>query len=196
MKKATITYIIDTAAQAVLLAEKARNTGEGFLFGYGGKINWWEMPRGNAQREIWEETGGKKRLRINPLDRGGIWIRKKDLEPFALIDFYNGADVRFGNPSFRVLWYKARKYNGVAIDTVEMRYPQWHPLSSLETLDKEGKLKPGDILILREMLKGNCIKGWMRFDKKTNEVLGYEINPCHPRDVGIKRMFPLFRKAS
>jgi hypothetical protein len=184
MKKATLVYIVDD--DEVLMAKKVRKIGTGFFFGYGGKKNWWETAKGSAIREVWSESGGKKNNRCVPSESGGIKIQKKDLEPFALIDFYNGNEVEvpFGDPSFRVICYRVKRFIGKAIDTMEMRDATWFPVDEVP-YDDPRIMKPGDELFVPKVIKGIPVKGWIRFNKKTNALIAHDVKECLENELRL-----------
>lgn len=108
-------------------------------------------------------------------------IGKEKLERVALIDFYKGPNVPFGEPTFRVICYRTFHWEGSPSSTEEMANPTWFPISSLEEFDKKGELKPGDILIVPSIIAGIPIKGWIRFSEDSKEVLGSNIVPFYYR---------------
>lgn len=181
MKKATLVYIVDDGE--VLMAKKTQKVGIGCYFGYGGKKKWWQTFRGCAVREVWEETGGVKSKRWNgPSDNGGIKIKKRDLEPVGLIDFYRGDESQapYGKPNFRVMCYRVTKYRGEPVSTTEMRDPQWFPIDKIPFGTEE--MKAGDQFFVPQIIKGTPVKGWIRFiDDKT--LIGHDIQPCSIEDL-------------
>ncbi len=184
MQKATLVYIVDEGE--VLMAQKVRKIGTGFFFGYGGKKNWWETAKSSAIREVWSESGGKKNNRCVPSESGGIKIHKKDLEAFALIDFYNGSEIEvpFGDPSFRVICYRARHFIGRAIDTMEMRGATWFSVDKIP-YDDSRIMKPGDELFVPKVIKGIPVKGWIRFDKKTSALISHDVKECSKSELHL-----------
>ncbi len=177
MKKATVTHIIKNNT-TLMADQQAKVVG---TKGYGGIIENGETWQENAVREVGEETGGSKEKRINPDEEGGITIYADKLEPVAVIDFYNGEDVPFGEPSIRVLFCRTFDFNRKAIDTVEMLNPYWYDNDHLPF----EKMIKGDDLIVPSVLAGIPIKGWVRRTKDWMTVIEYEIKPCSVEDLVI-----------
>jgi hypothetical protein len=169
MKIATCTYLLQ--GDYVRMAYQVSKI-IGFK-GYGGKLKFGQTIRQNAVEEIWEETGGDDNLRINKDIWGGIHVRPEWLKPIGLIDFYNGAEVPFGDPSFRVYFFTCRRYMGTAVDTTEMKNHQLFHIHHLP-LDK---LVKGDPLFIPDMLIGKPLEGWIRRTEDFSEVIGYDLQP-------------------
>ena len=174
MKKATIVYIIDPDTQEVLMAKKTRKVGVGYWFGYGGKIDPDETPKDCTIRETYTETGEK------------ITLMREQLEPVALIDFYNEEKMVPGtdDPSFRVLFYRAlvaKGTIGTAITTDEMADPTWFRITQLPWK----AIMPGDELFIPQVLLGAAVKGWVHFSDGTKTVIGYDLKKCASGDLVI-----------
>ena len=151
MKIATCTYLM--SGGFALMGQQQR-TILGFK-GYGGKVELGQTIRGNAVEEIWEETGGKKQLRVTPEEEGGIFTREELLVPAGIIDFFNGTNIPENDPSFRVYFFLCYTFAGRPVDTVEMMHHQWFNKNYLP-LDR---LVRGDELFIPHLLQGQCIKG-------------------------------------
>ncbi len=165
MKKATILYQVEN--NEVLLAKKKRKVGVGYYFGYGGKVEGDETPEACTVREFNQESGGCE-------------IAEDSLKRMALIDFYRG-DMPFGDPLFQVLFFvgDGSKMKGTPVETEEMGKPDKFAIHKLPLLE----MKPGDELILNEILFGKMVKGFLRFNADTDEVIEYELKPCLESDL-------------
>ncbi|SRR6266403_2925801 len=171
--KATIVYIIDKETNEVLMAKKRRKVGVGYWFGYGGKIEDDETPEQCTIRETFKESGNI------------IKLNEADLEPLALISFYKGKESGPLNadPVFEVIGYRifVNKHEiGIPVTTDEMADPQWFSIINGIPWDK---MKPGDELILPQILLGAPVKGWVHFSDDSTEVLGSSIMPCKIREI-------------
>ncbi len=179
MKKATCVHFIDRAANTVLFAEQQfKIIG---LKGYGGKIEDGESAGDCTVREVMDESGGNKKFRTNPDEEGGIVFDPKDLIPVGCIDFYNGSEeeVPFGDPSFRVLFYNCYVFSGKAIDTVEMRNPQFYPINNLPF----EKMVKGDEEFIKPLLEGVCTTGMIRRSSDWKTILQKELDECSVEDL-------------
>lgn len=181
MNIATLVYIVDDGE--VLMARKTRGVGSGRYFGYGGKKKWWQSLKGCATIETWEESGGVKKKRLKPTESGGIKIRKRDLEPMALVDFYNGEDVPFDNPSFRVMCYRCRRFKGNPIDTVEMTNAKWLPVEQIPFGTPD--MKEGDELFVPEIISGIPVRVKIRFSKETKKVIWFSKEHCSIKELNL-----------
>ena len=176
MKKATLVYPlrINNGLQEVMLAEKMKKIGIGYLFGFGGKIKGDESALACAVRETKEETGGKN----DPSK--GLVIAEEDLEVVGLMDFYNGGKHE-GDPRFRVIIYTVRTFSGEFESTDEMKNPAWFNCYDLP----DGKIKPGDELFLPYVFKGEYFKGFVHFSEDEKCVHDYLITPCSKDELVI-----------
>jgi len=170
MKKATIVYIVNPHTQEVLLAKKTRKVGVGYWFGYGGKIEEGEEADESLCGEVRDEAGG-------------LTVSKEHLERVGIMDFYNGPDVPFGEPTFRVLCYRTETWEGTPSTTEEMADPTWFSISALNDLDRTGELKPGDLPFVLRIIANEPFQGWTRFSKDEKEVLGQEVISCDQKDL-------------
>lgn len=185
IKRSTVTYLITPEGKTIMAEQQRKVIG---LKGYGGIIESNEEPHTSAVREIWEESGGEKKRRLNPNEEGGILVNSSDLIPVALIDFYNGTEkeIPFGSPSFRMLCYVCYLFKGKAISTHEMHNPDEYPL---ENLPYE-KMIIGDNLFLGNILTSDisnkdrkCYKGFIRRTSDWKEIIEHEILPCKKEDL-------------
>lgn len=173
-KIATCVYLLDGD-----YVQMAQQKGKliGFL-GYGGKVKKGQTIRGNAIEELWEETGGKVELRINPEEEGGIFSREDFLIPVGKIDFYNGENVPKGRPSFRVYFFVCKRYEGRSVDTVEMVN---HQLFNRRNLPLESLVK-GDELFIPKLLNNQPLVGSVRRSSDW-EVISNDLRPATPKDL-------------
>ncbi len=169
---ATLIYLVDPddcKNRRVIMAIKERKVGQGCWFGYGGKMKPGETADDCIRRELKEESRG-------------VVVEEKNLERVALIDFYNGADRPTGNPTFRVLAYRASTWQGIPRESVEMKSPKSHRVNNLPWK----YMKPGDELFVMQVIMGNPIKGWIRFsDDEARIVIGHDIVECTVADLVI-----------
>lgn len=165
MKTATCIYFIKD--NAVLMAEQQYKIIG--LKGYGGGPEDGETLLECALREIREETGCVKNKRLNPDEEGGISVLSKDLITMGVIDFYNGTaeEVPFGDPSFRVIFYRCDKFSGHAISTLEMMNPDFYDIHNLPF----SEMIPGDDLFLTDMFNGFIVTGYIRRTKDFKNIL-------------------------
>ncbi len=158
--KATVVLIIKNSK--ILLALKGRKIGKGKWNGYGGKQKEIDATiRDTAVRELFEESGK------------GISVRKEDLIPCALIDFF-----LFKNDStiadFSVVFYTAETFTGTAVTTAEMRKPTWFPVNELPN-----NMRPADHTFFSKIIAGETFKGTVRFTKNGKSVLTESYTPCN-----------------
>jgi hypothetical protein len=177
MKIATCVYLLHNNDNYVQMAQQQRKI-LGFK-GYGGVVEEDQTIRGNAVQELWEETGGKKELRINPDQEGGIFTREELLIPAACIDFYNGEDVLEGYPSFRVYFFLCRRFAGKAIDTVEMKH---HQLFHVRNLPID-RLVKGDELFIPRLLSGICLTGSVRRSADWSTIIADGLKEVSQKDL-------------
>ncbi len=168
MKRATAVHFINKSLNSVLLAYQQRKIVG--LKGYGGKIEEGESAIESVVREIPEETGG-------------IIFDPKDLVPVGLIDFYNGseAEVPFGDPSFRVLFYNCYVFSGFAISTSEMKDPWFYLFEGIPIED----LVKGDELFLFKLLRADFTKGYIRRTSDFKTVIDFHFEPATIEDLVI-----------
>ena len=177
MKTATCVYLIRESDNTVLLAKQvAKIIGRK---GYGGKIEAQQTIRSNAVDETAQESGVIKELRVYPEQDGGVLIKEEDLIPIGLVDFYNGADVPFGDPNFRVYFFLCKKFSGVPIDTTEMIDPQWYLIDQLPIEE----LVPGDEYFVPTMLKGIAVSGYIRRTEDWTSILEHTVKECSPNSL-------------
>jgi ADP-ribose pyrophosphatase YjhB (NUDIX family) len=172
--KATIVYIIDPETNEVLMAKKVRKVGVGYWFGYGGKLEGDETPEDCTVRETFKESGKIIRL------------RQEDLEPVALMKFYNktAQNPEIDEPSFEVLCYRVfmtKKDVGEPKTTGEMADPTWFPI-----LHFPPEMKPGDELFVPQILLGTPIKGSVHFSDE-KEVVWSSILPCKKEELTLSK---------
>lgn len=181
MKRSTNICIIDGKNNKTLMAWQQRKVVG--LKGFGGVIEEGEDPRVSACREVLEETGGVAEKCINHKQHGGIIILPENLEPIALIDFYNGTEeeVPFGNPNFRVLCYRTFVWSGTPFPTIEMFNPDWYNIFNLPFED----MIVGDSLFIPSVILGTPIRGYIRRTSDWKKVIDHDINPCTLSDLVI-----------
>jgi 8-oxo-dGTP diphosphatase len=167
-KRATIIYLVNQDDNTVLMARKMLDVGAGYWFGYGGKIEEGENEDDCICREVIEESGG-------------VSVDKKDLQRVALIDFYKGEERPLGNPTFRVLCYRAKVWTGSPSPTEEMTQATFFDINNLPW----NEMKPGDELFVPQIIAGTPIKGWMRFTEDSKKVIDSSIIPCSEEDLVI-----------
>lgn len=176
MKLATCTYLI--RGDKVLMAFQ-QSTIIG-LKGYGGKkeFPWLTLP-GSAVDEIAEETGWKDP--IDPTNKKWITVQPEDLEPTALIDFYNGPKdkVPDGDPSFRVLFYRCFTFSGEAVSTKEMMDPGWYDIDNLPY----EKLVHGDELFIDRFLSGANFRMKIRRTEDFRSIVSYSMERWIPNHM-------------
>lgn len=103
--------------------------------------------------------------------------------PVGLFDFYNGSDIEvpLGDPSFRVIFYICEKFSGKAIDTIEMRNPQFYTLDNLPL----EKMIKGDPDFVPQLLNGRHLKGMVRRTSDWQGILESVIEECNVEDLVI-----------
>lgn len=107
--RATLMFIVDEAAQQVLLIRKKRGLGAGKINGPGGKIDPGETALACAVRETEEELGVTA---LDPVKHGELWFQ-----------FVDGL-------ALHVDVFRATRWQGEAIETPEA-IPRWTPLNAL-----------------------------------------------------------------
>jgi 8-oxo-dGTP diphosphatase len=111
MKVATLALIKQDGK--VLLGEKKKGEiGTGILSGPGGKLDAGETLIECVIRETFEEYG--------------IQLLKEDIRQIARITFYAS-----GEPDFDVHIYHAGRFEGVLMETPDVKTPEWFPLETL-----------------------------------------------------------------
>jgi 8-oxo-dGTP diphosphatase len=113
MRDVTLLFLIDDAAQQVLLAMKKRGFGEGKYNGVGGKVGPDETITAAAVREAREEIG--------------VELYESDLTRCAVHRFSFEEKPEWG---LRCHVFTARSWRGEPVETEEMA-PQWFPLSAI-----------------------------------------------------------------
>lgn len=135
--EATLCFLI--REEEVLLAEKQRKIGAGFLNGFGGKI----------------EIGDKSIYDTNFREV------KEEIDVSIKIARKMG-EILFNNPSddnslknIRVHVFVATEWEGEPKETDEMKGVSWHNITDLDY----NKFLAADRLFIPQILKGECIKG-------------------------------------
>lgn len=104
MKLTTLCFLIKD--DKVLLSEKKKGFGAGFLNGYGGKVKEDETPELAICRELVEEAG--------------VVVEQDNLEKVAVIDFFDGDTY-----IFECYVYFAKDWKGELTESEEMATPKW-----------------------------------------------------------------------
>ena len=104
MKMTTISFLVNGGR--VLLAEKKRGFGLGFLNGYGGKVQEGETPAEAAVRELREEAS--------------ITVAPATLDKVAVIEFFDGDD-----PVTECHIFFCTAWSGEPQESEEMATPEW-----------------------------------------------------------------------
>lgn len=148
--------------------------------GYGGKVKPGQTLEENVVEELWEETGGVPKLRINKEEEGGIIIRSEWLEKVAVIKFYNGHDINkpLRKPSFIVHFFICYKFYGKPIDTTEMRDHQFFNINYLPI----EKMVKGDDQFVPQILAGKFLKGDIVRNKNW-EIIKNTLKECTKEDL-------------
>ena len=171
MKEATCVYLVRFPREVLMADQQAKIVG---TKGYGGKITLGQTATQNVIEETWQETGGVPELRINKDEEGGIKISMDGLHHMGIIEFYNGTEgeVPFGEPSFVVHFFICSTFSGKTIDTIEMQNHQWYQIDNLPI----EKMIVGDELIIKPILSGQTVNGWMRRTSDLKTIIDYEID--------------------
>jgi 8-oxo-dGTP diphosphatase len=128
----------------VLLAEKQKKIGAGFLNGFGGKFEDADINIENTNtRETEEEIG----------------IRIKDAKKMGEIIFHNPSDDQELRRMI-VHVFTATEWDGEPKETNEMKKIAWYKIADLDYT----KLLPGDNLFVPQVLSGECIKGLIEYN--------------------------------
>lgn len=149
MRLSTICFLID--GENILLAEKLKRFGAGWLNGYGGKIEEGETPETGAIREIEEEAG--------------IEITEENLEKIAVIDFFE-----VDEHMFKCHIYFVKDWKGEPKASEEMGAPQKFPLSAVPF----EKMWPGDRVWLPLVTSGKKITATVRYDKGNKNMTDFQ----------------------
>ncbi len=150
MKTATICFLVED--NKILLANKKRSFGQGYLNGYGGKAGEGEDATVAAICELKEESG--------------ISATTNDLERVAVIDFFIEEKQIFECHVFFVRNWKKEEL----VETEEMAYPEEFELQNLP-LERMWK---GDTLWLPIIYKGEKIKAKVVYKEGMKEVESFE----------------------
>ena len=148
------TLIFPVRDGEVLLAEKTRKIGKGFLNGYGGGVEPGESARACAVREFGEETGGAQ-------------IVEQDLRKVGIVHFKNNkSDGSIFVATIHV--YTVSSWTGDIVSTEEMIHPQWYPITTIA----EQKLLPADRFWLPRMLQGEKAVAWAEYTPYQEALVG------------------------
>ena len=158
------------------MAKKVRKIGTGYFFGYGGKFEGDETADQCICRETKKESGGV------------IILDPTRLERVALIRFFNGKhlDPLKNEPSFEVLCYRifmTRSEVGTPKTTKEMADPTWFSLHYIPF--GTDQMKPGDELVVRPIIAGTPVKGYLHCSEDSKEVYGASIGLCDISDLNL-----------
>jgi 8-oxo-dGTP pyrophosphatase MutT (NUDIX family) len=153
MQQATICYCVKD--DTVLLGMKKSGFGKGKWNGFGGKVDPGETNEEAAARELFEESS----LATDP----------SSLEKIAQIKFYFGE-----KPKFECHAYIARTWTGEPEETQEMA-PQWFLVDDIPLSD----MWVTDSVWLLAALRGDHVRGEMRFDESGTHVERIDIEPAH-----------------
>lgn len=147
MQEQTVCFV-ERSDGSILLGEKKRTFGVGFLNGYGGSVNPGESIEDAAVRETKEEA---------LIDVWNLKYRGK-------VCFYlpNGKELL-------VYFYSTKDFSGVPIETDEMR-PAWFSELPVE------RMFPGDRCWVPFYIAGQIFEGWVRYGEKF-AVLEHKITP-------------------
>jgi len=144
----------------VLLAEKQRKIGAGFLNGFGGKVEAIDKDifETNA-REVFEEVGISVKL-----------VRK--VGEIAFSNFYKDHALR----NMLVHIFVANDWNNEPHETEEMKKVEWYQIDDLNY----DRFLAGDKLFVPQILGGKALKGLIKYDENWM-VESYsikEVDPC------------------
>lgn len=155
---ATVVYLL--RAGKILLAEKTKKIGAGYLNGHGGGIEEGETPLDCAIREFSEET------KDQATGLGGE-VRADQLEKRAVVDFHN-TTTEGKEFTCRVHFFVASDWQGEVQATQEMANPSWYDVDSLPF----DRMMPADRVWLPLMLQGKKIYAEARYGPYQKELLG------------------------
>ncbi len=128
----------------VLLAEKQRKIGAGFLNGFGGRVEASDIDIwGTNIRETEEEVG----------------IRIKTTQKLGEITFHNPSEDEILRKMV-VHIFAATEWDGEPIETDEMKKIDWYKIADLDY----DRFLPADRLFLPIILKGICVKGLIEYN--------------------------------
>ncbi len=143
----------------VLLAEKQRKLGAGFLNGFGGK-------REPSDRDIYSTNAREVEEEIG--------IRVTDVKKVGEIAFRNPSDSEPKRTMVHI--FIATKWDNEPVETDEMKKVAWY---EIEKLDYD-KFLPADRLFLPQILDRKCVKGvieynddWSVENSRIEEVGGF-----------------------
>jgi len=140
--EATLCYPIRD--DEVLLAEKQRKIGAGFLNGFGGRVEAVDKSLQDTNtRETEEEIG----------------IRIKTAKKVGEVTFHNPSDEEELRKMV-VHIFTATEWDGEPSETNEMKKIDWYKISSLNY----NKFLPADRLFLPQILNGKCVKGLIEYN--------------------------------
>ena len=148
-ERCTLCYVVDKVSNKILLIEKKRGMGTGYLNGPGGHIELEETSVEAAIRETKEETG----LDVTDLENRGI-LRFQFKEGTSMIGYV----------------FYTESFSGELKECDEAR-PGWY---DLDTLDYS-RMWEDDRLWLGKMLEGKSVDGYFIFDNDNN-MLDYKLD--------------------
>jgi len=128
----------------VLLAEKQRKIGAGYLNGFGGRVEAIDRSLQETNtREIEEEIG----------------IKIKNAKKMGEIAFHNPSDEE-KLKRMKVHIFTATKWDGEPAETDEMKKIAWYKIDSLDY----DKFLPADRLFIPQILEGKSVKGLIEYN--------------------------------
>ena len=148
-EKCTLCYVVDKAAGKILLIEKKRGMGTGYLNGPGGHIELEETSIEAAIRETHEETG--------------LWV--DNLENRGTLRF----QFKEGTSMVGYIFY-TETFSGELKECDEAK-PGWYDLNDLDY----SRMWEDDRLWLDKMLSGLKVDGYFVFDNDNN-MLDYKLD--------------------
>lgn len=148
-ERCTLCYVVDREKGKILLIEKKRGMGTGYLNGPGGHIELEETSTEAAIRETKEETG----LDVTDLRNMGT-LRFQFKEGTSMVGYIFYTESFFGE-----------------LKECEEARPDWYDLDSLDY----SRMWEDDRLWLEAMLSGKHIEGFFIFDNDNN-MLDYKLD--------------------
>ena len=128
----------------VLLAEKQKKIGAGFLNGFGGKAKEDDLDIYDTNiREVEEEIG----------------IRIKAVKKFGEVAFHNPTNDK-KLKKMMVHIFITTEWDGEPKETDEMKMINWHKIEDIDY----SKFLPADRLFLPQILSGRCIRGLVEYN--------------------------------
>lgn len=128
----------------VLLAEKQKKIGAGFLNGFGGKSE----PKDNS---VWETNARETEEEVG--------IKIQEVKKVGEIIFHNlSKDPELSNIMGHI--FIATKWSGTPKETNEMKKIAWY---NIDELDYE-KFLPGDRFFIPKILNGKLVKGTIEYN--------------------------------